>query len=219
MANVHVEDMWLTPGPQPNGLQAAPDGLWVIDQQDNHLYKLSYEDGSVLADLPTETYKSSGVTLGGGHVWVASTHNSRLYKLNLDGSTAACYDSPGKGVVAPGSSGPTYPRPHGMEWVDGTLWVAVKPAQRIYQLDPATMKVLHSIPAPSAAPHGLAWDNGTLWCADSQLNLIQRLDPRTGKVLQEVKVPSPEVHGLTIHDGALVFCCAKTRRVCRVQAP
>ncbi len=219
MTNVHVEDMWLTPGPQPNGLQAAPDGLWVIDQQDNHLYKLSYRDGAVLADLPTDTYKSSGVTLGGGYIWVASTHNSRLYKLNPDGTTAAFYDSPGKGVVAPGSTGPNYPRPHGMEWVGGTLWVAVKPAQRIYQLDPDTMKVLHSIPAPSAAPHGLAWDNGTLWCADSQLNLVQRLDPRTGEVLQELQVPSPEVHGLTIHEGALVFCCARTRRVCRIQVP
>ena len=42
-----ITDRWLAPGPQPNGLQAAGDGIWLIDQRDNHLYKLAYEDGSV----------------------------------------------------------------------------------------------------------------------------------------------------------------------------
>ena len=27
-----VDKRFLHPGPLPNGLQAAPDGLWVIDQ-------------------------------------------------------------------------------------------------------------------------------------------------------------------------------------------
>ena len=39
-----VRDMWSTPF-RPNGLQAAPDGLWVMAQSgggmtDNHVYKL-----------------------------------------------------------------------------------------------------------------------------------------------------------------------------------
>ena len=33
-----MEDRWVTPGPQPNGLQAVSDGLWVIDQTDNYVY-------------------------------------------------------------------------------------------------------------------------------------------------------------------------------------
>ncbi len=75
-----VEDMWQTPGTRPNGLQAADDGLWVINADvDSRLYKLDYETGEALIDVPTDTYISSGITLGGGHVWVASTHNSRLY--------------------------------------------------------------------------------------------------------------------------------------------
>ena len=80
-----ITDRWVAPGPQPNGLQAADDGLWLIDQRDNHLYKLAYEDGSVIARLPTETDRSSGVTEGGGYVWVASTYNARIYKLDGDG--------------------------------------------------------------------------------------------------------------------------------------
>ena len=46
---------WTHPGPQPNGLQADKDGLWVIDQGNNHLYKLDYNDGTVIEDLLTET--------------------------------------------------------------------------------------------------------------------------------------------------------------------
>ena len=64
-----IRDRFIHPGPQPNGLQAADDGLWVIDQTDNHLYKLRYEDGSVLARLPTEADHSNGVTQDEERVW------------------------------------------------------------------------------------------------------------------------------------------------------
>ncbi len=213
----YIEDMWVTPGPQPNGLQAAPDGLWVIDQKDNHLYKLDYGTGAVLADLPTETDRSSGVTLGGGYIWVASTYNARIYKLDMNGKTVAYYDTPGKGYVAFGD--PTRRRvtgAHGLEWVDGKLWVAVPPAQKIYLMDPDTMKVLDSIPTPGVRPHGLAWEDGSLWCADTQMGVIHKLEPETGRVLDEIRVPEPEVHGMSLHEGALWFCCAVTCRVCRV---
>jgi len=164
-----IEDMWMTPGAMPNGLQAAEDGLWVIDQADNHLYKLGYDDGSTLADLPTKTYKSSGVTLGGAYIWVASTHNYRIYKLADDGGTVGFYEPPGASERDPRAVGPDNLRPHGMEWVDGKLWVSVKPANRNYLLDPETMEVLHSIKTPGPAPHGLAWDGEALWCADREM--------------------------------------------------
>ena len=60
-----ISDAWMHPGPQPNGMQAVDDGVWIIDQDDDHLYKLSYEDGSVIEKLPTKTNASSGVTVGG----------------------------------------------------------------------------------------------------------------------------------------------------------
>ena len=40
-----VEERFKCPGPQPNGLQAAPDGLWCIDQVDLKIYKFDYESG------------------------------------------------------------------------------------------------------------------------------------------------------------------------------
>ena len=52
-----IEDMWTTPGPRPNGLQASGEGLWVIDAGNNHLYLLDYETGQPYVDVETETYK------------------------------------------------------------------------------------------------------------------------------------------------------------------
>ena len=83
-----VRDMWSTPF-RPNGLQAAPDGLWVMAQSgggmtDNHVYKLRYEDGSVIEKVPTGLDHAGGVTVGNGKVWVAA--DADLIKLDLQGN-------------------------------------------------------------------------------------------------------------------------------------
>lgn len=212
-----VTDMWRTPFKTPNGLQAAEDGLWAIDADSNNLYKMAWEDGSIIFEAPTDTYKASGITLSDEHVWVASTHNSRLYRLNMDGTTAAYYDPPGIGILDPRDVGADYVRPHGLEWVDSRLWVCIKPALRIYQVDPATMKILHSIPTPGPGPHGIAWDDGAIWCADKLDKTIYKLDAFSGDVLHEIPVPEPELDGLTMHKGALIFCGDTSRRVCRIE--
>ena len=215
-----IVDRWVTPGPQPNGLQAASDGLWLIDQADNHLYKLAYEDGSTIARHATETDRSSGVTEGGGHVWVASTYNARLYKLGYDGRTVEHFDTPGKGIVQFGPPRTHVTGAHGIEWVDDeNMWVAVPPARKIYLMDPTTMRVKRSIPTPGARPHGIFLHEGELWCADTAMRKVHRLDPGSGAVLSEMDVPDPEVHGMTLHEGHIWFCCAVTRRVCTIALP
>ena len=214
-------ERWIHPGPQPNGLQADNDGLWAIDQSDNNLYKLSYSDGSVIEKLATDTMHSSGVTKGGGHLWVASTYTCELFKLNYDGTTAAQYDTPGKGIVE-FSDSPDSPvtGAHGMEWVDNeNLWVAVPPAQAIFLLDPTDMSVKRSIPSPGIRPHGLFIFENEMWLADTQDCKIHKLDPDSGTVLDEIEIPEPEIHGMTLHEREIWFCCAETRKVCTVPLP
>tara|TARA_B100001123_G_scaffold133579_2_gene154854 strand:- start:3613 stop:4275 length:663 start_codon:yes stop_codon:yes gene_type:complete len=219
---MQAEERWIHPGPQPNGLQADSDGLWAIDQGNDHLYKLSYSDGSIIEDLETETSKSSGVTKGGGYLWVASTYSAELYQLNMDGSTAAVFDTPGKGVVTQygSSENPQITGAHGMEWVDEeNMWVAVPPAQKVFLLNPTNMEVKHSIPTPGVRPHGLFIDNGNLWLADTQNCKIYKMDPENGEIRGEIDVPEPEIHGMTIYEGDIWFCCAETRKVCTVKLP
>ena len=112
-----VEFRFKSPGPQPNGLQAAEDGLWYIDQGDNRVFKLDYDTGETMFEAQTTTDRSSGITLGDGSVWIASTYNRKIARLDPEtGVTLEEYPSPGAGVNAPrehipNSSGDRRPRP------------------------------------------------------------------------------------------------------------
>ena len=58
-----VETVFKTPGPKPNGLQATDEGLWILDQGDNHVYLVTYDSGKVLRDLATDTKSGSSRSL------------------------------------------------------------------------------------------------------------------------------------------------------------
>ena len=80
---VRVEERFKSPGPQPNGLHAAADGLWYIDQVDLKLYQLDWQTGATLFEAPTDTEHSSGITMDdAGSIWIASTFELKIAKLD-----------------------------------------------------------------------------------------------------------------------------------------
>lgn len=203
---------WYTPGPQPNGLQAGDEGLWVIDQHDLHVSLLDWRDGGVLRRFPTGTNHSSGITWDGEAVWVASTFPPiALFRYSVEGRELRRLATPG----ATERSGA-----HGLAWIDGTLWVTVPPAAMTYQLDPGDGRVLTQFAAPGGRPHGLAWDGRLLWVAETTLRTITgyTLDGRARRVLQLAPGPpeGPDPHGLTYHEGELWYCDAATRLVATI---
>ncbi|MDP6823172.1 MAG: hypothetical protein QF554_07745 [Dehalococcoidia bacterium] len=211
-----------SPGPQPNGLQAAEDGLWYIDQRDDKIYKLDWDSGEEILSLQTKTVHSSGITLGDGYVWVASTFDLTIHKCDIEtGETIEELPTPGVGQVAFAAPGapPRQSGAHGLEWRDGKLWVAVPPSQKIYQMDPNTHEVLHEIKAPGLRVHGIAFnEDGHLWAADTAAGVVSLLDVSDGRVLNYVRVPWPtEVHGLTIDStGTLWYCDAESTAIGRL---
>ena len=216
---LRIEELFLTPGPHPNGIQAAPDGLWVIDQSDNHVYKLSYKDGSVLTKMNTDADRASGITLGGGFIWVASTYNCKILKLDPGtGKTVAELETPGAGATAWRQDDPDAIRTgaHGLEWVDDKLWIATPPSQTLYQVEPSTWETLKSFPTPGARPHGLAWDGEYMWLADTTMEEIHKIDPDTGRVVATIKDVKPPPHGMTMYQGVIWYCDADTRLVYRI---
>ncbi len=209
---VRGEPRWRTPGPQPNGLQAVPEGVWVIDQEDLNVYLLDWRDGSVLRRFPTATHHSSGITWDGEALWVASTFPPiELFRYSPDGVELRRLPTPG----ASERSGA-----HGLEWIDGRLWVTVPPSATTYQLDPADGRILKQFPAPGNRPHGLAWDGELLWVAETTHRTITgyTLDGEVRRVLALEPGPDegPNPHGLTYHDGRLWYCDADTRLVATI---
>lgn len=217
-----IEKVFLAPGKMPNGLQAVADGLWILDQEDpNKVFKVRYEDGSVIRELQTESIHGSGITYGDGALWIGSTYGLKTLKVDPEtGKTLASFDTPGVGLVRWGS--PRRPSgAHGLEWVDGRYWIAVPPAVTIYLIEPATGKTLRSIPAPGVRPHGIAWDAGTLWCVESNDRAIYKMDPRDGRLLAKIQLSKddPEPHGMSMNKGVVWYCDAVSRWVCRLVNP
>ena len=188
---------FLSPGPQPNGIQAAADGLWVIDQVDLKVYKLDYETGEQ---------------------GLASTYELKIAQLELQtGRTIAKYDSPGAGITAP-REGAENVRPtgsHGLEWKDGKLYVATPPSQMVHIMNPDPWKEEHRFRTTGFRNHGIAWGpQGRLWVADTSAGTLSLLDSRDGRVYDVVRVAAPdEVHGLSARDGVLWYCDAHTRAI------
>lgn len=215
-----VEKKFPSPGVQPNGLQAAADGLWCIDQVDNKIYRLDYATGAVLFEAQTDTVHSSGITVGGGYLWVASTYERKIAQLDLaTGRTVAKYDSPGSGIVAwregDADAGPT--GAHGLEWRDGQLYVASPPSQCVHVMDVETWQEVRRFPAPGLRVHGIAWAQGRadrLWVADTSAGTVSLLSAQDGRIFEVIRVEAPaEVHGMTMHEGTIWYCDAHSQEI------
>jgi len=219
LVSKRLEKAFLAPGNKPNALQAVPDGLWILDQESpNKVHKVRYQDGSVLVDLLTESQGGSGITYGDGALWIASTLTLKILKVDpKTGKTLASFDTPGAGK--PRFGPPRGDRgAHGLEWVNGKYWVAVPPADAIYQIEPNTGKVLHRIPGPGTRSHGLAWADGHLWCVETFDRAIYKIDPTDGRLVAKIQITKqdPGLHGLTYAKGVFWYCDADSHWVCRL---
>lgn len=225
---VKVETAFKSPGPQPNGLQATADGLWILDQKDNRAYLVDYDHGKVLRALDTDSKAGSGITFDGETIWIASTYSREIIRSNATtGKTLAKYPSPGSGVVAwtNGRRSPLAPpaapaapsatsasrQPtgaHGLEWKNGMLWISVPPAQKIYRVNPAGFTIEQEFATAGDRPHGLGWEGDSLWCVDSNLNAMVRHDVKTGKWSERIQLADsdPLPHGMTIWKNTVWYC-------------
>ncbi|MFI5370696.1 MAG: hypothetical protein ACHQ52_03990 [Candidatus Eisenbacteria bacterium] len=81
--------------------------------------------------------------------------------------------------------------PGGMAWDGSHLWIGLYfGSNTLYQIDPLTCTVVHTIPAPDINIGGLAWDGSALWCLPEQTGTIYRLDPTSGAILSHIPAPS-----------------------------
>jgi len=75
--------------------------------------------------------------------------------------------------------------------------------ERIDKIDPATGRVLASIPAPGHGhDSGLAWAEGSLWVGQYRDRKIHRIDPETGAIQRTIE-SDRFVTGVTWVDGEL----------------
>ena len=206
----------IMPGTKPNGLQASEDGLWVIDQDDSFIYKMDWKTGETIHNIPTDTVHSSGITIGGGYIWIASTYSCEIFQIEMEtGKTIEKYPSPGAGINAtrehlkPASGRKSEPTgDHGLEWKDGNLFVASPPSQFIHVIDVSNWKETHRMKTPGFRVHGIAWakEDGHIWIADTSFGVVSRHKLDNGRCYDSFRVPDPvQIHGMTIKNNILWY--------------
>ena len=205
-AKVHLA--FHAPLSMPNALAASPEGLWVVDHTDV-AFLVDWKDGSILRILSTGSSNTSGATFGGGFLWLGVNgkalgrpprktdwDSGRILKVDpITGKTISHWPLPNGGGT------------HGLEWVNGRLWVTDFVRMQLSQVDPTSFQVLHSIPLTLPRAHGLAWDNGALWCIHTSDRVINKMDARTGRILRQLIISKndPEPHGMTLYQGNLYY--------------
>jgi streptogramin lyase len=190
------------PGPQANGLSATPEGIWVCDQKDNRIYLIRYEDGSVITSFATPARNLSGVGYGLGAVWGASNQRP-AYVYKFDPATGHCLQAIQLDRAMEGGI-------HGLEIVDGALWVTRPGLGLLEKLDPESGAVLAEIPFPGRRSHGVYAQDGAIVCNDTNLCAVFHLDPENGRVREQWPVEGFEPHGLTRDPWGRVWICDAT---------
>jgi len=203
MAKVHV--MFQGPGPQANGLSATAEGIWVCDQKDDRIYLIRY-DGSIVTSFATPARNLSGVGFGAGAVWGASNRRP-AYVYKFDPATGHCTQAIELPAAMEGGI-------HGLEVIDGALWVTRPGQQTIQQLNLETGALEHEIPFPGRRSHGVYAQDGAIVCNDTNLSTVFHLDPTDGRVVKQWMVEGFEPHGLTLDpEGRIWICDATTNRL------
>src|SRR3954454_3720823 len=188
-----VEIVFKSPGPQPNGLQATNDGLWIIDQgAGNKAYLVTYENGKVLRSFETETDKSSGITFDGEALWIGSTYSREIVRCSAaTGKAIERHFTPGAGVIYRISGDPP---------ARGSPLAKSRPK-------PAATTTAASVGgfqagdvlgsrALGTGAHGQEWRVGKLWFAVPPSREVYRVDPKTWTVELKFPVTGNRPHGI-----------------------
>jgi glutamine cyclotransferase len=129
--------------------------------------------------------KVNGVTHDGRQVWAATGANL----VAFDPASG----EPARTLACACDAGTAF---------DGTHLYQIAEA-RIDKIEPATGKVVASIPAPgNGSDSGLTWAEGSLWVGQYRDRKIHQIDPQTGAVIRSIE-SNRFVTGVTWVDGEL----------------
>lgn len=184
---------------KPNGLQATGQGLWIMDQSEgSSVYLVRYEDGKVIRSFKTEADRASGITFDGEALWLASTYNRLILRVEAaTGKTLASFVAPGSGPIyrmvgdPPARSSP----------------LSKAKAQAEPKAQPPAPGAIPQPPGGTAGTgaHGLEWRDGKLWMAVPPSRTIFRVDPKIWIVEQKFATAANRPHGIG-WEGKYLWC-------------
>jgi hypothetical protein len=195
--------LFKSPEMYPNGIAVAPEGLWIAEQKSDNAVLTDWE-GKLLKTIKTPSKNSSGIAFGGGRVWMAANRAPNgIYEIDLNGNVISHRQIP----LGPEEDGGGC---HGIEYVDGKLYIAALRLRGILRVDVKTWQPEFFINYNVPRAHGMAYDkrDNSVWLvtglADGSAGLIQ-YDAATGRTMSTAAFDKTmsDPHGLAWYNGAL----------------
>ena len=189
-----AEIAFKSPGPQPNGLQATKEGLWIINQSDgSRAYLVDYDNGKVLRSFETDTVRPSGITFDGEALWIGSTFSYENVRCNA--TTGAVIERrPTPGAVMYTMAGD--PAQRRSPLAGGPMAQARPAAAGDTPGQPQLARLTQPPSTRLQGAHGQEWRDGKLWTTCTSARTIYRLDAKTWVVEKRLLAPGNRPHGL-----------------------
>jgi hypothetical protein len=201
---IKTTTLFKSPEGYPNGIAVAPEGLWICEQKSDNAVLVDWK-GKLLKTLKSQSKNTSGIAYGDGCVWMAgnSAAAEGVFQIDMNGRELTHRQIP----LGPADNGGGC---HGIEYVDGKIYIAALRLRVILRVDAKTWQPEFMIPYAVPRAHGIAHNpaDGSVWMvtgtADGLAGLIQ-YDNTTGRVLSTAAFAKTDCdpHGLAWHDGAL----------------
>ena len=201
---IKTTTLFKSPEGYPNGIAVAPEGLWICEQKSDNAVLVDWK-GKLLKTLKSQSKNTSGIAYGDGCVWMAgnSAAAEGVFQIDMNGRELTHRQIP----LGPADNGGGC---HGIEYVDGKIYIAALRLRGILRVDAKTWQPEFMIPYAVPRAHGIAHNpaDGSVWMvtgtADGLAGLIQ-YDNTTGRVLSIAAFAKTDCdpHGLAWHDGAL----------------
>ncbi|MET0214998.1 MAG: hypothetical protein ABW292_18440, partial [Vicinamibacterales bacterium] len=187
----------------PNGIAVAPEGVWIAEQKSDNAVLTDWE-GKLLKTIKTPSKNSSGIAFGGGRVWMAANRAPNgIFEIDMNGNVVSHRQIP----LGPKEDGGGC---HGIEYVDGKLYIAALRMRGILRVDAKTWQPEMFINYNVPRAHGMAYDrrDNSIWLVtglqDGTAGLIQ-YDAATGRTLSTAQFAKTDSdpHGLAWYNGVL----------------
>src|SRR5215510_15916656 len=123
--------LFKSPEGYPNAITATADGLWIAEQKTDNAHLVDW-NGKLLKSVKTESKNTSGMGVGGGFIWMgANAAPQGIFQTDMNSKTIAHRQIP----LGPRENGGGC---HGVEYIDGKLWIAALRLRGILRVDAKT---------------------------------------------------------------------------------
>ena len=202
---VKTTPLFKSPEGYPNAIAVAPDGLWIAEQKTDNAHLVDW-NGKVLKTVKTESKNTSGMGFGGGYIWMAANAAPQgIFQTDLSSKTISHRQIP----LGPRENGGGC---HGVEYVNGKLWIAALRLRGILRVDAKTWEPELLIPYSMPRAHGVAWDGQAIWMVTGNERGagVIKYEADTGRTLEIAQFAETDCdpHGLAWHNGVLYSCDA-----------